>query len=172
MRQYFNLYKLFTLILFSSFFTVSSASNTQELEKSLTNSLSLKGGSNERLGNSGETIRSYMKEGFVNKKPNQRADYTDYYLLKKPAMFMGHELLVIEEEYMSKYIGCCVSPGIGVTVKIYGSSKSLDNFAVKNKCTLTNDVDIQAELKSVSVKANFPRGQYASLSCRERDANR
>lgn len=172
MRKYFSTCRLLTLVLFSLFLTTSSASDIQGLEKSLINSLSLKKGTTERSGNSGETIQSYMKGGFVNKKPNQRADYTDYYLLKKPAMFMGHELLVIEEEYMSKYIGCCVSPGIGVTVKISGSSKSLDNFAVKNKCTLTNDVDIQAELKSVSVKANFPRGQYASLSCRERDANR
>lgn len=172
MCKYFNLYKLFTLILLSSFLTVASASDVQDLEKSLINALSLKKGSTERLGNSGKTIQSYMKEGFVNKKPNQRADYTDYYLLKKPAMFMGHELLVIEEEYMSKYIGCCVSPGMGVTVKVSGSPKNLENFAVKNKCTLTNDVDIQAELKSVSVNANFPRGQYASLSCRERDASR
>jgi hypothetical protein len=163
---------LFTLILFLSFSTLASASDVQDLEKTLANSLSLKRGSTERLGNSGKAIQSYMKEGFVNRKPNQRADYTDYYLLKKPAMFMGHELIVIEEEYMSKYIGCCVSPGMGVAVKISGNSKNIEHFAVKNKCTLTNDIDIQAELKSVSIKANFPRGQYASLSCRERDANR
>jgi hypothetical protein len=172
MNKYFNMCKFFTLILFSSFLSISSASDIQDLEKRLTSSLSLKKGTTERIGNSGETIQSYMKEGFINRKPNQRADYTDYYLMKKPSMFMGHELIVIEEEYRSKYIGCCVSPGMGVTVKISGSSTNLEKFATKNKCTLTNNVNIQAELESVSIKTKFPRGQYASLSCRERDANR
>lgn len=172
MSKYSNVRNIFALILFSSFLTISSASNTPDLEKRLATSLSLKKGTTERVGDSRETIRSYMKEGFVNRKPNQRADYTDYYLLKKPAIFMGHELIVIEEEYISGYIGCCVSLGMGVTVKISGSSKKLENFASRNKCTFTNNVNIQAELESVNIKTNFPRAQYASLSCRERDASR
>ncbi len=172
MSQYSNARNLFAFILLSSFLTISSASNTPDLETLLSTSLSLKKGTTERVGDSGEAIRSYMKEGFVNRKPNQRADYTDYYLLKKPAMFMGHELIVIEEEYISRYIGCCVSPGMGVTVKISGSSKNLEHFAARNKCTFTNNVNVQAELESVNIKTNFPRGQYASLSCRERDASR
>mgnify|MGYP001758737813 FL=1 len=111
-----------------------------------------------------------MREGIVNKKPNQRADYTDYYLVNKPAKFMGHDLIVIEEEYMSQYIGCCVSPGVGVTVKVIGNTKNLENFARINGCTFTDNVNLQEELSSVGINATLTQGRFASLSCRERDA--
>jgi hypothetical protein len=151
---------------------MSFAASGQELERGLVNALELKKGTTDRAGNSGKALQAYMRGGLINKKPNRRADYTDYYLLNKLTTFMGHELLVIEEEYMTRHIGCCVSPGAGVTVKVNGSTKNLENFASKNKCAFTDNVDIQGELNSVGLKIRRAKGHYASLSCRERDATR
>jgi len=148
------------------------AADDRELENGLANALRLKPGTTERAGDSGKAIQAYMREGVVNKKPNQRADYTDYYVVKKPASFMGHELVVIEEEYMAKYVGCCVNPGAGVTVKVNGSPKNLEKFADANKCSFADNVDVQGELNRFSIKATFSKGRYATLSCRENDANR
>lgn len=134
--------------------------------------LQLKKGTAERVGTSGKAIAAYMREGYIGKHPDQRADYTDYYLLKKPASFMGHELVLIEEEYITQYIGCCVSPGAGVTVKVRGNTQKLQAFARAQRCTLTEPVNVQHALNDVAIKIRLPKGHYASLSCRERDAER
>ena len=112
-----------------------------------------------------------MKQGIVNKKPNASIDYTDYYLINKPTSFMGHELLVIEEEYMTQYIGCCVNPGVGVSLKIVCGTKNLEDFAQKNGCSLTKQFDLKKELSNLEMEAKFDEGEFASLSCRERDIN-
>lgn len=150
----------------------AAAADNKALEDGLADALRLKPGTTERAGDSGKAIQAYMREGVVNKKPNERADYTDYYIVKKPATFMGHELVVIEEEYMSKYVGCCVNPGAGITVKVNGSPKNLEKFADKNKCSFADKVDVQGEMSRFGIRATFSKGRYASLSCRENDANR
>lgn len=166
------IHKILFCTIFAAVSTQTAFANDQETEEGLIKALRLKKGTTERVGDSGKAIQAYMKLGFTSKKPNQRADYTDYYLLNKPAKFMGHDLLVIEEEYMLKYVGCCVSPGVGVTVKVVGDTKNLEKFASENRCTLTDHVNIKDELNRISIKANIPIGNFASLSCRERDADR
>jgi hypothetical protein len=84
---------------------------------------------------------------------------------------MGHELVVIEEEYIPRFIGCCVDPGAGVSVKLTGSAKNLEDFAQLNKCSLNKDIDLQRELQDQSTKVTLRPGNYAKLSCRERDAD-
>ncbi|AYM77480.1 hypothetical protein D9M09_18025 [Janthinobacterium agaricidamnosum] len=142
------------------------------LESGLIQALHLKKGTTDRVGTSGKAIAAYMREGYIGKHPDQRFDYTDYYLLKKPAGFMGHALVLIEEEYITQYIGCCVSPGAGVTLKVQGSTQKLQAFAIAQRCTLTDPVDIGHALSEVAIQARLPQGHYASLSCRERDAER
>lgn len=164
--------QLVAIALLAVFTAQAAASDEQELENGLMNALKIKNSTTQRVGNSGKAIQAYMRQGLIDKKPNQRVDYTDYYLVNNSAKFMGHELVVIEEEYMSKYIGCCASPGAGVTVKIVGSSKNIEKFAHANRCTFTDHVNLQDELSHVSMKTHLPRGNFASLSCRERDADR
>lgn len=163
--------------LISSFLLAASCASAHAaadpgLESGLLHALQLKKGTTERVGTSGKAIAAYMREGYIGKHPDQRADYTDYYLLKKPASFMGHELVLIEEEYITQYIGCCVSPGAGVTVKVRGNTQKLQAFARAQRCTLTDPVDVQHALNDVAIKTRLPKGHYASLSCRERDAER
>lgn len=157
------------LALASSF---ASADPGPELESGLASALHLKKGSSERVGTSGQAIQAYMQAAYIDAKPNLRADYTDYYLLNKPARFMGHELVMIEEEYMSRYIGCCVSPGAGLSVKVSGSLKPLEQFARVHRCSLNDNADLQGELASLGIRRKLAPGRYATLSCRERDAER
>ena len=148
------------------------AADTRSLESGLLHALQLKQGTSERTGTSGKAIEAYMHAGLLGKKPNQRYDYTDYYLLTQPATFLGHELVLIEEEYITQYIGCCVNPGAGVTVKVHGNTHKLEQFARDNRCTLTDHVDFAHALREVAIKNKVPKARYASLSCRERDAER
>ncbi|SIR77184.1 hypothetical protein SAMN05880566_12119 [Janthinobacterium sp. TND4EL3] len=150
----------------------ANAAADPALESDLIQALHVKKGTTQRVGTSGKAIAAYVREGYVGKRPDQRFDYTDYYLLKKPASFMGHALVLIEEEYITQYIGCCVSPGAGVTVRVQGSTQNLQAFARAQRCTLNDPVDIGHALKDVAIKNRLPKGHYASLSCRERDAER
>ena len=145
--------------------------NNKSIEEGLINALRIKKSTRKRLGDSGKAIQAYMKQEIVNKKPNASIDYTDYYLINKPASFMGHELLVIEEEYMTQYIGCCVNPGVGVSLKIVGDTKNLEDFAQKNECSLTKKFDLKKELSNLGIETKFNEGEFASLSCREHDMN-
>ncbi|MGK5071664.1 hypothetical protein [Janthinobacterium sp. ZB1P44] len=164
--------RLFGAILLAASGASALAATDPLLESGLLHALHLKKGTTDRVGTSGKAIAAYMREGYVGKRPDQRFDYTDYYLLKKPASFMGHALVLIEEEYITQYIGCCVSPGAGVTVRVHGSTQKLQAFAHAQRCTLTDPVDIRQALGEVAIKTRLPRGHYASLSCRERDAER
>ena len=141
-----------------------------ELETGLAQAMHLKKGTSERVGTSGKAIQAYMQAGLIDSKPNVRADYTDYYLLNKPARFMGHELVMIEEEYMSRWIGCCVSPGAGLSVKVGGSLKALEQFATAHRCSLNDNADVQGDLAGLGIRRKLAPGRYATLSCRERDA--
>jgi hypothetical protein len=140
------------------------------LEAALVEALTLDKTTLQRVGNSGAAIQGYIKHGFVGRKPDEQLDYTDYWLLRKHASFMGHDLIVIEEEYMVTYIGCCVRPGAGVTVRVVGSPKNLEQFAKSNSCRFTENVNLSKELSSVGISASVPDGNYVSLSCRVGDA--
>lgn len=161
---------VFTVLAASS--ALAFADDKQSLESGLLHAMQLKKGTSERTGTSGQAIRAYQQAGLVSKTPRQRFDYTDYYLLDKPVPFMGHELVLIEEEYIDKYIGCCVSPGVGITLKVHGSIKNLQQFARASRCTLTDHIDFAHALREVAIKNKVPKAHYASLSCRERDAER
>ncbi len=164
--------QIFLLLLLTAHAALASASNDKELEEGLKNAFRLKPGTTERAGDSGKAIQAYMHEGIVNKRPNERYDYTDYYHVKKQASFMGHDLVVIEEEYMSKYMGCCVDPGAGITVKLNGSPSNLEKFAEANMCSFDDNVDIRSGLRGVGNKTTLRKGRYATLSCRENDTRR
>ncbi len=163
---------LLALALLATLATQRAASGNQDLEAGLINALRLKRGTTERVGDSGKAIQAYMRKGLVRRRPDQRAGYTDYYLLNKPAKFMGHELVVIEEEYKTRHLGCCVDPGVGVSIRAVGSTKNLKEFAEANECMFTDPVNLQYELGKIYININLPPGHFASLSCRERGAVR
>jgi hypothetical protein len=160
---------LFALLIASGFVNAAVAANDPMLERGLLDAMRLKPGTTERSTKSGPMIMAYVKDGYLDLKPIQRADYVDYRLFKKPAQLMGHTLMLVEEEYMTKYSGCCVNEGLGVTVKVVGKTTQLEKFAEQNGCAFTPHVDLADELKSVGIKSSIPKAEYATLSCRERD---
>ena len=166
-------YKSTAIFLFILAYSTSSYSDNttlkpkpNQLEEKLINALSLDKTTNKRkrLGNSGKAIQAYIKEGALRKKPTTRINYTDYWKIKgNNSYFMGHRLLVIEEEYMTKDIGCCVDPGIGITVRVMRDTSSLKRFASENACSFTYEIDKKIK-KLIRAKSSY---KYAYLSCRD-----
>jgi len=146
----------------------SESSNIQAvLEDTLITALRQKSGTDERMGDYVKAIIDYANAGYVNKRPDSRFDYSDFRRLLKPADFMGHVLVVIEEEYMQQYVGCCVSPGISVTLRLKSNGNDLDAFAKRNGCSISRDTeDLFTAPPHIP---DAPIGTYATLECKERD---
>ena len=116
----------------------------------------------------GPAIRQFIAAGYVDRRPTRRADYVDYRVLKRPFQFLGQTLIVIEEEYMTQNVGCCVNEGSGAIFRVSGDRAELTAFAAANKCRLTVDQsDIRSQLAEVGLGRE--QGELARLSCRERD---
>ncbi|ALF59206.1 hypothetical protein [Psychrobacter urativorans] len=154
---------------------VIARAQPSNLEAGLLKSMTIKldnEGDIERDESSGVAIRNYKRNNYIKAAPDFRYDYIDNYLLLKPATFLGHDLKVIEEEYMSAYIGCCVSPGVGVIIKQKGSLNNVKDFARKNRCSI-EPINFNAHLRELGIKKpQAPTGNYYALSCRERDIER
>lgn len=64
------------------------------------------------------TFKVLQAGGFIAKKPEvSRYDYNDVFRIKKPLNFMGQSVVAVSDEYMSQYVGCCVSEGWGGCIK-------------------------------------------------------
>lgn len=139
------------------------------LNQELISAITLNKITKERQKDAGEVIRLFIKAGYVARKPELRSGYTDYRLLRKPIFFLGHQLLVIQEEYIGKWAGCCVSPGIGIVVKAKGDYSKLKSFALSNGCSFEeNQDDIRIFIKYPSFRLD-KNEKYIKLACKERD---
>ncbi len=113
-------------------------------------------------------LQILKQKGFLAKKPNiSRADYNDIYKLKKPYEFMGQNVVLISDEYMSEYIGCCVSEGWGAVFKQTSNLKLIEKFAKTNQCSV-GPIESTSDYYGFKIRS-MPRGNYYELSCRERD---
>jgi hypothetical protein len=152
----------------SAFLTQADAQPVPDrLQAGLVNALRLNTQTRERIGDSGAAIRAYIQAGYLRAKPDKRLDYTDYRILRRPARLLGHELVLIEEEYLTRFIGCCVNAGVGAILRGSADTSAIDAFAAANGCAVTKGRDVIGTLESVGVKPS--QGEYLQLSCRERD---
>jgi hypothetical protein len=88
--------------------------------------------------------------------------------VRKSATLFGHKLMVLEEEYLVEFIGCCVNEGLGLVVEKNGSVTELETFAIANECAIKEPSDATYSLKLAGVKPK--RGAtYISISCKEKD---
>lgn len=141
--------------------------NDLDLERALLDSLR-SDASSSRQERAGLAIRQYKAAGVLPFRP-QRSDYTDYYIVGKPTKFMGNDLVLVAEEYQTKYIGCCVNPGAGVYVRVTTNTDSMLSFARANSCRVEEFADRKTLLDSTPVTAGMEPGKYAALLCHESD---
>jgi hypothetical protein len=123
----------------------------------------------ERMGDSGAAIRAYITAKLVHRKPDDQRDYIDSRRLLKPATLMGHDLVIIEEEYRWKqYVGCCVSPGVGAVIQQRGDMTALQAYLTTNKCGIVAMENARDGLADYGVTM-IAGANYWQISCRERD---
>lgn len=153
----------------------SAATDSTSLEQGMITALQFNEAKQDR-GNLGEAIQAYMQAGVVNKKPNLRYDYDDYYLINKPTAFLGQDLFMIQEEYMIKYGGCCVDPGASLFLRLTKANtdqamKTLQEFAKKTACTV-KEVNITELLDYLGLNRSALPGKYVELSCHFSDTQK
>ncbi|KQT34155.1 hypothetical protein [Methylophilus sp. Leaf414] len=158
---------LFLLILVGSYARKSEADPANQLserllEAGLIKALSL-GSEKERKAESGPALVAYIKQGYLRRKPDIQQDYNDYRFPLKLIHLLGHKVLLIDEENITKYIGCCVNEGLGITVDSEGPD--LDSFAKNNGCSIRNNPYLPNE-----VKERLPKNGWFTLSCKANDA--
>jgi hypothetical protein len=152
----------------SAFLTEAGAQPAPDrLQAGLVDAMRLNTQTGERIGDSGAAIRAYIQAGYLRARPEKRFDYTDYRILRRPARLLGQELVLIEEEYLTRFIGCCVNAGVGAVVRATADTSAIDAFAAANRCSIAKGRDVIATLESVGLKP--AQGEYLQLSCRERD---
>ncbi len=124
----------------------------------------------KRQANAGAVLREMKAQAFIPFKP-ERVDYTDYYPLLKRVSVFGHDLVIVEEEYMTQYVGCCVSEGAGFVVRLNGDVQPLKQFATANQCRVEVYENLKAFRESVflNIGLRLGEGKYAEVSCRARD---
>jgi hypothetical protein len=115
------------------------------------------------------TFKALKAGGYIAKKPEIfRYDYNDVYTVKKPIKFMGQTVVAISDEYMSEYIGCCVSEGWGAVLSKKSDLAALQQFTKQHQCSLKPRGQEASDYYDQSLKS-YPRAEYYELSCRERD---
>jgi hypothetical protein len=145
----------------------ASAASDRTLEKGFADALRYDG-KGQRQARAGKAIRAYQAAGVLPRRP-QRQDYTDYYVVKQPTAFMGNPLVLMVEEYMAAYVGCCVNPGAGAYVRVTGSIEPMRDFAGANRCRIEEYADRKALLAVLPAGIAMPPGKYAALLCQESD---
>lgn len=139
-----------------------------ELQQQLISAMSWNSAIEGRVGDAGAAIRAYVSAGYLDLKPATRMDYSDYRRFKKPAQFLGHELLAIDEEYISAYIGCCASPGIAILIRLNPQGYNVGEFVQGRGCSLNSDVSRYSEIPELNLPYLSPK-EVLEISCKERD---
>lgn len=136
------------------------------LEKKLTTALSLSSNGINRLISSDQALIPYINKGYLHRKPDFQVDYNDYRFPIKKFYFRGHQIRLVDEEYMVKFIGCCVSEGLALTMDKKG--EDLSKFAKENGCSIKNMNEVYLPDE---VQQKLPKTDLITLSCKENDIN-
>ncbi|MBU3547506.1 zinc ribbon domain-containing protein [Polynucleobacter sp. P1-05-14] len=112
-------------------------------------------------------IMKLAELGIINKAAELRSDYTDMYRVKIPTYFLNNEVVVIENSYMTKWIGCCPQPGMGIFVKVLNDDNSkLEQFGRKFKCSVDKNQTLKdAEYVKLGIRNSSNKEKYTHISC-------
>jgi hypothetical protein len=144
------------------------------LENELLQALKANSASDGRLGNPSKVISHYAEQHLIDAKRTIRTDFDDYYLLLRPALFLGHDLLVMRwghgREASDGPTGCCATEGLTVYVRVNGDDALLVKFSKANRCYYDASEDLVEFWKDRGYGSSiqFPEGRYASIECTDR----
>lgn len=115
-------------------------------------------------------FKTLQQKGLISNKPTvSRADYNDVYQFKKPYQFLGQNFVLLFDEYMSEYAGCCVNEGWGAIFAKASDLKQIQQFAQRNQCKIEK-MDLDSKYYyGYEVKKLAKNKEYYELSCREND---
>ena len=164
MKKYIGL--VLGLLIAVSPHTVSASE--ADLQKRLLKAMQIQDNGKDRQAQARPIVRDLVKAGYL-KKRQLRLDYADYHFTGKPFNLLGLKLVLLQEEYMDKYAGCCVNPGLRLFFEVNADTRAIEEFASKNACHLDLHDDLLASLKNYEIEHKLPKADYASLSCREND---
>jgi hypothetical protein len=149
-----------------------TGSNPTALEKQLLEALKVDDTGEDRRGDPGWVINNYAAEHLIDDRRTERVDFDDYYVLRKPAKLLGHDLLVISwghgrDDTVDGPTGCCVYLGLTVYVRVNGDDANLARFAKTNRCSYEPNEDVLGFWKQMNEHPpiRFPKGRYASMAC-------
>jgi hypothetical protein len=120
-----------------------------------------------KSGDGAAAIKGLIRAGYVNQKPRKRADYVDYRAFNKPLTLAGATLVTIEEEYLTKYIGCCVNEGIGLVARVETDAGALTTLANTAGCAIRDEDAVNESLANSGVRRRG--GRHVYISCRAND---
>jgi hypothetical protein len=122
----------------------------------------------------GEPLRALKRDGYLSARPQNRSNYDDFYRPLRAFRVMGAKVVVVQENYLGRYVGCCADPGIGLYFESadVATLNGIRDFATTNKCIyLQGNALIAPELPRAFLrfKANT---FYAMLRCSDGDERR
>lgn len=124
-----------------------------------------------KSGNTGfSSFHQLKQQGFISQKPQvSRMDYNDVYALKKPLEMFNQQVVLLSDEYMLEYVGCCVSEGWGAIIKKQHNVTTIQKFAQEQQCSFVPfSLKENLHYYGYTIK-KLGKGEYYELSCRERD---
>jgi len=153
------------------------------LEEQLTEAIKVNEKGDDRLGDRGQVLKAYAQAGIIYSQRTLRSDFEDTYVLRKPANFLGHDLLAIIDDHGREAgdseSGCCPTEGFTVYVRIVGDDRNLRHFAEINRCDFSDGRELQGQLGVPQLwsqppphgqqRVALPAGTYGSLSCTSRN---
>jgi hypothetical protein len=122
----------------------------------------------------GPALRALKRDGFLGARPQTRVEYSDFYLPKRTFSVMGSKVVVVQENYLSRDIGCCADPGISLFFEgsNVASLTQIMEFATAHKCVYRQgNALITPELPPSFLRLK-PNKTYAMLRCSDGDEAR
>jgi hypothetical protein len=138
-----------------------TGSTPTALENELLEALKLNNKGDDRRVHPEVVISDYAAKHLIDLSRTKRVDSDNFYVLRKPAKLLGHDLLVISwaQDTARSY-------GLTVYVRVIGDDANLAAFAKTNRCNYAYEQDLGSwQLFDEHPPIVFPKGRHASLAC-------
>lgn len=150
---------------------VCAAQSNDIIERSLTADAKRE----HRLIDGQEVVLQLSRQGVFKRKPNERRDYSSFYIPQQGVFVFGAKLISFEHEYQTRYIGCCVNPGNAVILQPTRGTAEIEAFSRRNGCRYSvGDEIFYAPQRAIKGLTKSERDSLVEVSCKDNylfDAN-